>query len=278
MLPSFFVIGAQKAGTTSLYHYLRSHPQIFLTDTKELNFFIEERNWGRGLDWYADQFAAAKPGQISGEVNPEYTAFPAFDGVAGRIAATCPDARLIYLVRHPIQRMRSSYRHALSYNEEYRAIDSAFAHNLGLLVRSLYAMQLERYLQHFPRERILIVTTESLRDRRNETLATILAFLGADPEVPLGGLEQTYNRSDQRRVPRAWLSVAGRSARRRAFLAPYRRRSPARLEWLWTRQPRGRETDLSPETEAWLRRRLRPDLVRLRELMGKDFDAWGLLD
>ena len=81
-LPTFLVIGAMKAGTTSLYHYLRDHPQVFMPETKEVNFFNPRRNWHRGMTWYEEQFSAAPPGTVAvGEASTSYTKYPEVDGV-----------------------------------------------------------------------------------------------------------------------------------------------------------------------------------------------------
>ena len=114
-LPSFLVIGAMKAGTTSLYHYLHAHPQVFMPSIKELDFFVAGGNWGRGLHWYQKQFAGAGPGAVAvGEASTMYTKYPSVDGVPERIAAHLPEVRLVYVVRDPIDRIRSHYRHRVA--------------------------------------------------------------------------------------------------------------------------------------------------------------------
>ena len=71
-LPNFLVIGAMKAGTTSLFHYLRDHPQVFLPEEKELYFFTEEDNWHRGLEWYRSRFRGAGDAKAVGEASVGY--------------------------------------------------------------------------------------------------------------------------------------------------------------------------------------------------------------
>src|SRR5437016_1007207 len=108
-MPSFIVIGAQKAGTTSLDSYLRTHPQVAMSSVKETNFFVEERAWGKGRRWYEGLFDAAGTATAVGEASPTYSMFPLFAGVPERMARLLPEARLIYLVRDPIERIRSAY-------------------------------------------------------------------------------------------------------------------------------------------------------------------------
>src|SRR5687767_10224357 len=76
MLPNLVVIGAMKSATSSLHHYLNLHPEISMSETKELDFFVEDKNWPRGIEWYESQFSAAR---IRGESSPNYTAYPVMD-------------------------------------------------------------------------------------------------------------------------------------------------------------------------------------------------------
>lgn len=94
-LPNFLVIGAMKAGTTSMHRYLDAHPDVFMATQKELNFFIEELNWSKGLGWYEERFAEAGDATARGEASPGYAGYPVRRGVPERIAATLPDARFV---------------------------------------------------------------------------------------------------------------------------------------------------------------------------------------
>ncbi len=111
-LPTFVIIGAQKCGTTALHSYLARHPEISMSRPKELDFFVAEKNWDRGLDWYRQRWNGPdKP--IRGESSPNYTAYPNFDGVPERMVELLPDIKLIFMVRDPVDRVRSSYIHAV---------------------------------------------------------------------------------------------------------------------------------------------------------------------
>jgi hypothetical protein len=106
-LPNFVVIGAMKAGTVSLRHYLDEHPDAFLGRGGrfgEPNFFVAEHNWPRGRGWYESLFDGAGSATALGECSPSYTMAPAFGGVPGRMAQVVPNARLVYVVRDPIAR------------------------------------------------------------------------------------------------------------------------------------------------------------------------------
>jgi hypothetical protein len=108
-LPSLIVIGAQKCGTSSLHAYLDAHPEIAMSTPKELDFFGGPgfANWERGVDWYRAQFDPEAP--VRGESSPSYTAYPFVVGTPERIHALVPGAKLIYMVRDPIERLLSQW-------------------------------------------------------------------------------------------------------------------------------------------------------------------------
>src|SRR5215210_6346576 len=95
-LPNLVVIGAQKCGTSGLHYHLGLHPEVSMSKPKELNFFIGERNWPRGEDWYRRHFDPNA--KVRGEASPNYTAFPQHVGVPERMASMVPDAKLIYVL------------------------------------------------------------------------------------------------------------------------------------------------------------------------------------
>ncbi|HIE21267.1 MAG TPA: sulfotransferase, partial [Acidimicrobiia bacterium] len=269
MLPNFLVIGAMKAGTTSLYEYLRHHPQVFMPETKELDFFLERSNWHRGLEWYETQFQAAG-GQVAvGEASPNYSKRHDDPGVADRIAATLPGTRLIYIVRHPIARMRSMYRQLVADGIEHRPIEEAFASDPDYVLTSRYAWQLEPFLELLPRDRILVITTEALRDNRETTVARVFDFLGVDSAWSPPRIEREAQRGDQLRVPRRGLQPLGRLPGYQDLLnRSWRLRALHRR--ITTRAAPKVETTLSPETEASLARTFAQDVAELYQLVDGD--------
>jgi hypothetical protein len=171
MLPTFLIIGARKAGTTSMYHYLQAHPQVFMPATKELRFFIPEKNWTRGIGWYERHFDGAYAARAIGEASPGYTRYPRSVGIPALVAQVLPEVRLIYLVRHPVERMISHYLHNLRRLwESELSPEKALLTDRRYIDESKYAMQLEQYLRHFPREQLLLITSEGLRNDRRGAL------------------------------------------------------------------------------------------------------------
>ena len=274
MLPNFLVIGAMKAGTTSLHRYLRGHPQVFMPEEKELDFFVAEKRWDRGRNWYEAQFAAAGDAVAVGEASPCYTMFPTFSGVPARVAELLPHARLVYCVRHPIERMRSHYLHEVEKGRERAPIGRALVSDPRYLDASRYAMQLEQYLDRFAARQILVITADQLRDERVRTVARVLGFLGVDPHWSSGSLlDLEFHRTSDKRVRRPLVEAALRVPGTRALagLAP---RSARRLasRGIGT----GRATAIPEAVEARLRAELREDVVRLRAHAGEGFDGWGI--
>ncbi|MGH2726565.1 MAG: sulfotransferase domain-containing protein, partial [Actinomycetota bacterium] len=116
-LPNFLILGAMKAGTTSLAYWLGEHPDVFLAPGKELFFFNVPQRWELGVDWYRSQFAGSEGKIARGEATPGYLGHPQ---AAERIAATLPDVRLIALLRHPADRAYSQYWHNRATGTETR--------------------------------------------------------------------------------------------------------------------------------------------------------------
>src|SRR5205085_1224538 len=152
-----------------------------MSSVKETNFFVEERAWGKGRRWYEGLFDAAGTATAVGEASPTYSMFPLFAGVPERMARLLPEARLIYLVRDPIERIRSAYIHALWEGTETRPIAEALTVHTHYVDNSRYAMQIDQYLKYFDRDRLLVLLAEDLRDDRKTSFRRILEFVGVDP-------------------------------------------------------------------------------------------------
>jgi lipopolysaccharide transport system ATP-binding protein len=217
LLPSYLIIGAQRAGTTSLYDYLCQHPDVAGPTAakeeaewaKEIHFF-DDRFW-RGVDWYRSFFPLSATRVIARrrnrdlvglEATPSYLYHPA---VPARVAATLPDVRLIALLREPIARAYSHYqlmrrqgRESLSFEDALAAEEERLAgeeerlladprhssekyRDYGYVARGLYADQLERWFTHFPRDQLLVLSSQDLFARPAEVYTETLAFLGLRP-------------------------------------------------------------------------------------------------
>jgi hypothetical protein len=277
-LPTFLVIGAPKAGTTSLHEHLRRHPDVFMPTRKEPDFFSDDAAWREGVESYARLFRRAAGASAVGEASTSYTRYPHVPDVPARIAQVLPDVRLVYLVRHPIQRMVSQYRFRRAKGWEQRSIDEALSTDDTYIAPSRYAMQLERYLQSFPMDQILVIRSEDLLADPLTTVATVFAFVGVDPaaagappETRLNTSEASALRRGPDRLRRAIRRIPGYrravdslpSSVRSTVTSPFADRSRSAVT-------------LSPETQARLRAVLRDDVDRLQRLLGRDLGAWDL--
>jgi hypothetical protein len=282
-LPNFLIIGAMKAGTTSLYHYLRPHPQVFMPKIKELDFFATEGNWGRGFSWYAKQFREARSSAGAlGEASTVYTKHPHHQGIPERIAAHLPDVRLIYVVRDPIERIRSHYQHLVAVGLERKSVDRAVLENPIYLDVSRYALQIEQYLPHVPRDRVLVITSESLRDERSATIRRVYKFLGVAPDFVPSTLDQEFYRTKDRPVyhPAVW--ALWRTAKRRI---PGVNRAKELVDSMGVRRwiisgesEPGRTNSLTipDQVRRILENELRDEVRRIRAYLPPGFDGWGL--
>ena len=201
-LPDFLIIGAQKAGTTALYSYLRGHPRVTGPSWKEVSFF--DRHYARGAAWYRGNFPNALRARraLVGEASPSYLFHPL---APERVAALVPHARLIVLLRDPVDRALSHYHHEVALGRETLPFEDALAceeertrgevermlsnsayfsdawWNYTYLARGRYAEQLERWFASFPREQLLVLTSDELSDEPGAAYARVLEFLGTAP-------------------------------------------------------------------------------------------------
>jgi hypothetical protein len=265
VLPTFLVIGAQKAATTTLWSALRQHPDVFLPDVKEPGFFATERSFAEDADRYRGLFAGSDGARARGEASTTYTMFPHYHGAAARIAQTVPDVRLVYVLRDPVERMRSAYTHAVALGSETRPMADALTEDLRYACHSLYATQLDQYLRWFAPEQVLLVSSDALRRDLHQAVLGVQAFLGVQPAPPAESVPD-LNTGVGKRAPRpAWRRFGGFVLRHDlAGAVPERlRRMNDERHPLLTRSLRPDELELAPDLRERLRDLFRPDLLRL---------------
>ncbi|WP_379547107.1 sulfotransferase [Qipengyuania sp. DSG2-2] len=203
--PQFLIIGAMKAGTTTLYRDLELHPQVFLPQEKEPETLVSMGDDHEAiLRDYASLFRGAREGQIRGEASTAYTKRPTFEGAADRAKALCgPDLKLIYLMREPVGRMVSQYRHEFGLHETDLSMDTAFAQDSRYADYSRYDYQLEPWQAAFPACQILLLSFEEYVQDRAATLLVVCQFLGIDPALlPQPEEDKAFNASEGKPVAR----------------------------------------------------------------------------
>lgn len=280
MLPNFLVIGAAKSGTTSLWGYLDAHPDVFMSQKKELNFFCDP-GWKQKLDRYEEQFEAATQPR-RGEASVYYSMHPFKPGVAPRVYELLPDAKLIYLVRDPVPRAISGYVQNVAVGYEDRPIDEAFA-DLDdpaneYVCSSRYASQVKQYLELFDRDRIWIGEQADLLNDRAGTLRSIFEFLDIDADFASDRFDELVNvRSRQMRPTQLGYKL------RVSKPAMLIRRLPAPIGTPLANLARNifyrrieQNPGLDPVLRAGFLERIRPEVAELEEIAGRRFDNWTL--
>ncbi len=286
-LPTFFIIGAAKAGTTSLHYYLDLHPEVQMSTVKETHFFsgpAEGNPYELGrvdsLAGYEALFDA--DAAMRGEACPSYTSHPFRKGAPERIHELVPKARFVYLVRDPVARTVSHYQHRVSVGGERRPLSDVLGdlEDPGALretCMSLYATQLERYLERFPAERVLVVDQADLLASRDATLREVFAFLDVEEDFQSPEFDAELLRTQDRRAyPKGYNRLV-----RRVVAPALRRVPPPARRALRSRVERRVFKPLpKPVLEDDQRARLEeiyaPEAERLRKLTGKSFSTWSV--
>ena len=177
-MPDFLYIGTSKAGSTWLFNALAQHPEVHLASDKGLYWF--DSHFDRGEEWYRAQFAGAGDARAVGEISHSYLSSPE---APGRIAAFNPSMRLLVCLREPVDRAFSDYLDL----RKNRQFDGPFEDALDayprLLDRGRYATHLTRYLEHFPRESLLVQLFDDLKVDAQRYADEVYAFLGVSPHT-----------------------------------------------------------------------------------------------
>lgn len=271
-LPNLVVVGAMKCGTSSLHYYLDLHPAISMSSPKELDFFLTRSggNWHRGIDWYASHFDPSA--QVRGESSPNYSD-PLDPEVSTRMAGVVPGARLVMLVRHPVERMISHYRHAVSSGSETGGVAEALCRpENGYVLRSRYATTVRQHLGSFPREHLLLLRDEDLLHRRRETMARVFRFVGVDDSFWSDRMERLRHRSAGRGKLRATAERLGLHH----FAARLGLGGEAKwwMEKMVSRQSKSPAPAMPPELRRELLSELEPETAGLEKLTGWDLASW----
>lgn len=205
-LPDFIIIGAQKAGTTSLFEYLAKHPCIKEPSEKELHYFSDAGHYRKGLTWYRSQFplqwGAGRESFLTGEATPYYLFHPL---TPQRVFEALPLVKNIVMLRNPVDRAFSHYFHEVRENRETRSFEQAIENEpaemereeaamlrdglydgykhrrCSYLSRGIYWAQLERWFKLFKRDQFVILKSEDYFMDPERNFGLILDFLGLPP-------------------------------------------------------------------------------------------------
>lgn len=267
----FIIIGAMKCATSTLHEQLARQPGVFMSSPKEPNFFSNDEEWARGIEWYRSLFSDAKAGDLCGESSTHYTKLPTYPLTIERMKQHLPrDAKFIYVLRHPIDRLVSQYIH--EWTQRVVPVDSTIDHatdtNPELIAYSRYAMQLRPFFDAFGRENILPLFFERLTSQPQETLERVCRFIGYQGRSQwfAEASDQNASRERLRRNPvrDAIINLPGLKSLRRS-LVPQAWRDRIRGLWMMKQRPQ-----LSEANIARLREIFDADLATLGAWLGRD--------
>lgn len=272
-LPTFLVIGTGKGGTSSLFKHLQQHPGVWVHERKELHYFDRPADEREPLEWYRAQFAEAPPGLARGDLTPSYLARP---WAAADIASVVPDARLIAILRNPVDRAYSYFQmqeakwcSGATFEDVVRAElagEPPPVTHARYLEEGRYATHLRRYLEHFDAEQLLVLLTEDLERDPAATYKQVLVHIGVDPTVEPSTLGGRFNETRPLRWPRVRLAMLRRDIYNRA---PRTARLIDRFNELPGYGP------MSDSLRAELTELFADDNADLAELLQRDLSAWG---
>lgn len=295
MMPNFIILGAAKSGTTALYHYLKQHPQIYLSPIKETEFFAfegEELNFQgpkdlprlsiTTLEDYQAQFKDVGDETAIGEASPVYL----YSSKAPeRIHNYLPDAKLIVILRDPIERAYSQFlmfirdgREPLqnfmqAVDEEDTRIAQNWAWGWHYLQLGLYHQQLKRYFERYPQEQIKIYLYEELKSNSAGVLKDIFDYLEVDDTfIPNTSVKHNISGIPQNKLIQSWLYEKNIIKK---IVKPF---LPEKLRKDIFIKLKKKQTLRKPELSSEVRQPLLPffqeDILRLQELIGKDLSGW----
>jgi hypothetical protein len=262
-LPTFLVVGAMRSGTTSLYRYLQAHPQVHMP-RKEVHFF--DRRFDLGLEWYRSRFEGWAGQPAVGEATPTYM----YDPVAvERMAAVVPGARLVAMLRNPVDRAYSHYWMERARGREARSFEAAVEAELAgdgpdYLARGAYLEQIRRLVDTFDRSHVHVALLEDLQQAPARTYAEVCRFLGVDDGFRPADLGRPVNRFVQFR------SMRVRAMRRSLPEALRIGRIVGRLN----ARPGG-YPPIDPALRVRLVARFEPERAALAALLDRDLEVWA---
>jgi len=277
-----FIVVAMKSATTSLHNYFDAHPEMFMAKApwKEPGYFVTEINAQRGEDWYLSLFAdATAQHKYIGESTTDYTKRPNYSGVPERIHAFNPDARIIYIMRDPVERAISHYWWEVAYSTEGRDMLTAIKKVDWITNASNYAMQLEPYMQLFGPDHVYVLTTETLAEQPGDCLRDIFDWLGVDASFQIPEMKR-HNESKaviQQFAGARYFSHlrGGKLWNLMKTIVPREARHKIRTSFT---RPVVRNDSHRIETIRYLQPIMRPQVEKLSEMLeGRQFPEWNTL-
>jgi Sulfotransferase domain len=290
-LPDFLIIGGAKSGTTTLYQYLCRHPQVYMSTPKEPDFFAVDAQYAQGINWYSSLFNEAKPEQVCGEASTTYSRWQQHPQAAERIAQALPKVKLIYIMRHPVDRAYSFYVHKQKeawrhQKKSFETFEQTIEHQSEFLDSSYYLKQITKFLQFFPQDSFLFLLMEDLVQQPVNTVKKTLDFINVDSKIDLTqkGLilaNQAADNSEwfiRQQLTSPWKKIPGviqakallsQTARDRCYLIL------KRLQYRQWQKKQEFPPAMLPETRQTLLEKYRQPNQQLADFLQRDLSHWN---
>lgn len=289
MLPNFFIVGAAKSGTTSLHGYLRWHPEVFLPDRKEPHFFVDFPT--KGINDRGEYERLFEGGRNAKAIGDASTGYLYAEESPRRIHSMIPGARIIILLRNPVDMAYSLWHHNVRHGNEDLSFEEALAaeplrraepgrllarhrwpYNHYYVARALYYPQVKRYVDTFGMDRLFVRRFEDMKKDPSGLVGAVERFLGIDEAYTPDFV--VYNRG----VTPRFSALARVLTRAPGWVTTLGRRVPQsmrrRLTGLLNRVNDRPAPRMDPRTRAMLQATFREDLRLLEELLNWDLSAW----
>lgn len=291
MLLNFLVVGAQKAGTTSLHYYMREHPDIYVPNQKETKFFVHDHRYRNGLSFYERTFFSDWIGESAvGEVDPEYMYIEhALDRMCEVLDMEA--MKFIFLLRNPIDRAFSHYVMEYKRGNEPLDFESALEaeservcrgcmENIrySYVSRGYYLRQIERFLEHAPRRNMLFLLSDDLKNDTGKHLGDLFNFLDVAEDFLPANMSVQFHRSTWPRSAALarWLRKKGGLEKRlmRALIPSRTLRKMVRLKTFQLNQTTTKKFALTERVRRHLETIYRDENARLGTFLGRDLSHW----
>ncbi len=291
-LPTFFILGAAKAGTTTLYDVLKQHPQVYMPFTKEPLFFSNDKYFKKGVGWYTQTFfSGAEAFPARGEATPHYLYWS--HKVAPRIYSTqAQAAKLIVIFRDPVQRAYSGYWDAVKDGQENETFETALAlepsrleANYGTFQQTgqmlygyfqggCYATLLKPFLDIFSREQFLFILQDDLKTEFVATIRNLFKFLQIEENLPIQPAQNNPASLPRNQAFHNWLKKQNNVREWFKAFIPLNLRYLVKQKLLNANLRSVKYPAMKPETEAVLRTRYIDENLALSKIINRDLSAW----
>jgi hypothetical protein len=269
--PNYLVIGAAKSGTTTLCNLLGQHPEVYMFPHKETHFF--SLYFERGIEWYKSKFNPPREAKAIGEGSPTYS--EGNHEVVKRIAQYLPDAKLIYIVRNPIQRIESDFVQLLDNGQRFDSLESAIKQWKPLVESSRYWARINDFRQYFSDDKILVLFMEDLTSDPKFVLKRCFEFLGVDPSFEIETDKPALNSRASKQVDYPWMTWL----RKQKFFLDTKWLLPTRMTQALKplfRKPLAVNIQWNDETRQKVISLLKEDTSQFLCFYGKSTEYWEL--